>query len=466
MTREEAGKIYQLGEEAVVDLIMNLVDRIQRLENILAKDSHNSSKPPSSDGPKKTKSMRKPSGRSPGGQTGHKGSTLKMVDNPNYTQTHRVEGKCHCGCSLKEIEPVGYEKRQVFDLPEIKIEVTEHRCEIKICDCGAKHVADFPDGVNSPVQYGNRIKSNAVYLMNYQHLPYDRACETIRDLFNQEISPGTLFNFNKSCYDHLKETSEIIKEQIMSSLVVHFDETGSSASKEKHWLHTAGTEQFTYYACHRRRGKIAMDEIGILPNFDGTAVHDYWKSYMKYPCKHALCGAHHLRNLQYIFEQYHQSWAEDMQKLLCEIKENVEIEKEQNDHLDQQTINNFETRYQKILTAGYQANPPPKNLTKKKKRGRPKRGEPLNLLDRFKNLPKEVLAFMYDFNVPFDNNLAERDIRMMKLQQKISGTFRSKQGADIFCRIRGFISTVRKQNMNVLNSIVRVFESHTAFYFA
>ena len=186
---------------------------------------------------------------------------------------------------------------------------------------------------------------------------------------------------------------------------------------------------------------------------------------MKYPCKHALCGAHHLRNLQYIFEQYHQSWAEDMQKLLCEIKEKVDIEKEQNDHLDQQMINNFETRYQEILTAGYQANPTPENLTKKKKRGRPKRGEPLNLLDRFKNLPKEVLAFMYDFNVPFDNNLAERDIRMMKLQQKISGTFRSKQGADIFCRIRGFISTVRKQNINVLNSICSMFETQTAFYF-
>lgn len=465
MTREEARKIYRLGEEAVVDLILKLEARIQRLENILAKDSHNSSKPPSSDGPKKTKSMRKPSGKNPGGQNGHNGSTLNMVDNPNHTQIHRLEGRCDCGRLLKQIEPVGYEKRQVFDLPEIKIEVTEHCSEIKICDCGAKHVADFPDGVTSPVQYGNRLKSSAVYLMNYQHLPYDRTCEAIRDLFHQEISPGTLFNFNKSCYNQLEKTSEIIKEQIINSTVVHFDETGSWANNEKHWLHTASTEQFTYYNCHRRRGKIAMDESGILPNFDGTAVHDYWKSYMAYSCKHALCGAHHLRNLQYVFEQYHQSWAEDMQKLLCEIKEKVEIEKEFNDHLDQQMINDFETRYQQILTAGYQANPPPEHLTKKKKRGKPKRGEPLNLLDRFKNLPKEVLAFMYDFNVPFDNNLAERDIRMMKLHQKISGIFRSKQGADMFCRIRGFISTVRKHNMNVINAICTALETNIPFHF-
>lgn len=468
MTREDARKIYQAGEEVVVEVLIQLTERIQslerriqQLENQLAKDSHNSSKPPSSDGlkkNKKTKSLRKSSGRSPGGQKGHKGSTLEMVDTPDHTVLHRIKGRCHCGRSMRYKKPAGYEKRQVFDLPEIKIEVTEHRAEIKECDCGTRHVADFPTGVDNPVQYGNRIKSNAVYLMNYQHLPYGRTQETIRDLFNREISSGTLFNFKKSCYDLLEDTDDIIKERIIQSDVAHFDETGTSINEDNNWLHSASTENYTYYACHEKRGKIAMDDIGILPNFTGTAVHDFWKSYLKYSCQHALCGAHHLRNLQYIFEQYGQSWAEEMQKLLCEIKEKVDLEKQKSDCLDKQTISDFECRYQKILVSGYMANPPPEQKTKKRKRGRPKKSEPLNLLERFRDFSKEVLAFMYDFNVPFDNNLSERDLRMMKLQQKISGTFRSKDGADMFCRIRSYISTMKKQNVNVLSAIISVFE--------
>ena len=468
LTREEAARIYDAGKEAVVDLLVRLSEeiellrfRVQQLENQLAKDSHNSNKPPSSDGlekKKRTKSLRKNSGRSPGGQEGHKGCTLKMVDTPDHIVLHRIKGRCHCSRSMRYKKPAGYERRQVFDLPEIKIEVTEYRAEIKQCDCGARHVADFPDGVDSPVQYGKRIKSNAVYLMNYQHLPYGRTQETIRDLFNHEISQATLFNFKKSCYDLLEDTDDVIKERIIHSEVANFDETGIPINGDNNWLHSASTEHYTYYACHEKRGKIAMDDIGILPKFTGTAMHDFWKSYMKYSCHHALCGAHHLRNLQYIFEQYGQSWAEEMQKLLCEIKEKVELEKQKSDCLDKQTIRDFECLYQKILISGYLANPPPEQKGKKRRRGRPKKSEPLNLLDRFRDFSRETLEFMYDFNVPFDNNLAERDLRMMKLQQKISGTFRSKEGADMFCRIRGYISTIKKQNMNVLNATISVFE--------
>jgi len=297
--------------------------------------------------------------------------------------------------------------------------------------------------------------------MNYQHLPYERTCEAIEDFFHHRLSPGTLFNFNKVCYENLQETEEMIKEKLISSPVIHNDETGSKVNEDLFWLHTTGTETLTHYACHPRRGREAMDDIGILPLFKGTSQHDFWQSYMTYDnCKHALCGAHHLRDLEYIRERYAQPWAQEMKKLLCEIKETVDLEREKSDCLDTHTIRDFEGRYQEILVSGYMANPPPKQKAKKRKRGRVKQSEPLNLLDRFRDFPRETLAFMYDFTVPFDNNLAERDIRMMKLHQKISGTFRSIQGAHMFCRIRGYLSTVKKQNFNILQAINSVFDGN------
>lgn len=469
LTREEARKIYQLGEEAVVDLLVRLTEeieylhfRINQLENQLAKDSHNSHKPPSSDGFKKierTKSLRKKSGRKPGGQKGHKGHHLEMVDKPDHVEYHRTPEKCPCGRSLKNKQPERYERRQVYDLPKIKIEITEHRAEVKTCDCGVSHTGIFPEGIDNPVQYGPTIKSVAVYLMNYQHLPYNRTCEAMEDLFNHKLSPGTLYNFNEVCYNKLEKTEEIIKEQLVSSHVIHNDESGMYVNKDRLWVHSTGTELFTYYACHPKRGKEAMDDMGILPVFKGTSVHDFWNPYLNYEnCQHSLCGAHHLRDLNYIHECYNQSWAKEMGTLFCEIKEKVESVKEFCDQLDNKTVSKYQKRYQKIIEDGYNANPPPPS--KERKRGRPKRGEPLNLLDRFHNYPEKVLAFMYDFKVPFDNNLAERDIRMIKLKQKISGTFRDMQGARFFCRIRGYLSTTKKQKLNALQAITSVFENN------
>ena len=471
LSREEARRIYQLGEEAVVDLLVRFSEeieahqfRIHRLENQLAKNSHNSHKPPSTDGlkrVKRTKSLRKKSGRKPGGQKGHRGHHLKMVDKPDHIEYCHTPERCHCGRSMRQKKVQRYERRQMYDLPEIKIEVTEYRAEVKRCACGSIHTASFPEGVDHPVQYGPRMRSQAVYLMNYQHLPYERTCEAIEDFFHHRLSPGTLFNFNKVCYENLQETEEMIKEKLISSPVIHNDETGSKVNEDLFWLHTTGTETLTHYACHPRRGREAMDDIGILPLFKGTSQHDFWQSYMTYDnCKHALCGAHHLRDLEYIRERYAQPWAQEMKKLLCEIKETVDLEREKSDCLDTHTIRDFEGRYQEILVSGYMANPPPKQKAKKRKRGRVKQSEPLNLLDRFRDFPRETLAFMYDFTVPFDNNLAERDIRMMKLHQKISGTFRSIQGAHMFCRIRGYLSTVKKQNFNILQAINSVFDGN------
>ena len=450
---------YQLLQKYIA-----LEARVKELENQLSKDSHNSSKPPSSDGfKKKTKSLRKKSGRSVGGQKGHRGSNLKMVEKPDHTIKHEVKGECSCGRCLKNQSTVEQERRQVFDVSDLKIEITEHCVEVKQCECGQVHTADFPSGVNRPTQYGSHIKSLITYLMAYQHLPYERTAELIFDLFEHEISQGTLYNFNQSCYDALEESEEFIKEQIIQSAVVGFDETGANVNKDGHWLHSASTVKFTYYGCHKKRGSVAMDDIGILPEFTGTAIHDFWSSYLKYDCDHGLCNAHHLRDLNYIFERYEQSWAKNMTKLLLKIKETVDETKKHRDHIAQHVIHDFENKYQKIIQTGYEANPPPAKKIKKPKRGRPKRSEPIRLLDRFNGHTEKVLAFMYDFNAPFDNNLSERDLRMMKLHQKISGCFRSKKGADIFCRIRSYISSVKKHELNVLDALTKVFQDQPLF---
>ena len=466
MTREEIKKLIEADIDLVCDLIIALENRNRQLENRLAKDSHNSSKPPSSDGlrkRKKTKSLRKKTGKKTGGQKGHRGSNLKMVEKPDHRITHEVKGKCSCGRCLENQPSIDQERRQVFDFPELKVEVTEHCAEIKQCECGLVHMADFPVGVTRPTQYGDRIRSFVIYLMVYQHVPYDRTTELIHDQFGSEISQGSLYNFCETCYDGLEEPDEFIKEQVIQSDVAGFDESGAKVDKVLHWLHSAGTQNFTYYTCHQRRGNEAMDDIGILPEFKGTAVHDFWQSYLKYDCKHGLCNSHHLRELNYIFEQYEQSWAEDMIKLLLEIKETVDSTRPYQDYLEQHIIHDFENKYKEIIQAGYKANPPPAEKPKKPRRGRPKRSEPIRLLDRFNEHAEKVLAFMYDCTVPFDNNLSERDLRMMKLHLKISGCFRSKKGADMFCRIRSYISSAKKQNLNVMDALIMVFQGHPLF---
>ena len=461
MTRDEIKIMMRDDPEALCDLVLELQEKVKKLENQSAKDSHNSSKPPSSDGLKrtpKTRSLRKKSNNNTGGQKGHRGATLEKVEQPDHIKEHKVTGYCQCGQSLDDIVSSEYQSRQVFDLPPLDIEVTEHRAEIKHCTCGEKHVADFPEGVNAPTQYGPRIKSFVSYLMAYQHIPYERTVELIHDTFNKhQLSQGTLYNIHHACYDGLEDEAQAIKEQIINSDVVCFDETGASVNKDKHWLHSASTDDFTYYAIHKNRGHVAMDAIGILGEFKGTAIHDFWSSYLKYDCNHGLCNSHHLRNLTYIYEQYKQSWSLKMIQLLLEIKKTVDEQKITEPCLDEKLIEIFEKKYQKILDLGYDENPPPDKKTEKPKRGRPKRSEPMKLLDRFKDYRKETLAFMYDFNIPFDNNLAERDIRMMKLHLKISGHFKSFFAAEMFCRIRSYISSVKKQNLNVMDSLNKVF---------
>ena len=467
LTHEEAMAVYRAGPEAVVLTLCalsrqldELQGRVKELESQVAKNSRNSSKPPSSDGPKKPKprSLRPKGERKAGGQNGHKGHTLQATEHPDHTTVHEVHECEECHRDISGEKAKGVEKRQVFDVPPPpRLESTEHQAEIKACPhCGHVNKATFPKGVNAPVQYGPRVKAIAVYLREYQLLPSQRTCELLRDLLRCELSEGTLANIIKSTSEILEEPVAQIAQQIASAQVAHFDETSCRVEGDRRWLHVSSTESLTYYEVHRKRGTLAMDDIGILPVFSGRAIHDHWKPYFTYECEHGLCNAHHLRELIFVHEQHGQNWAKEMIDCLLDIKGAVDKARGFSDHLPQKQLLEFEARYQEILDRGYAENPLPKP-PKKKKRGRLKKSKPRNLLERLDEYRQETLAFMYDFNVPFDNNLGERDVRMTKVQQKISGTFRSEGGARSFCRIRSYISTARKKSIDAIDALRTAF---------
>ena len=470
MNREEIEKVYDQGKEAVVNLVEGLINeftarievltnRIDKLESQLAKDSHNSSKPPSSDGLKKkkrTKSQRKKSGKKTGGQKGHKGKNLEMTDSPDETIILSVNKCSCCGESLKDIDARDYDKRQEFEIPRISVHVTEYQGEVKDCPhCGIECKANYPEGITHKTQYGNHLRSIAIYLRNYELIPVERSAEIFEDIFSIPLSEGTIVNTTKRCAEALNGFQQWVLDKLKNSKVVMFDETGVNICGDRHWLHSASTPLLTSYFPHKRRGSEAFNAMGILPSFKGKAVHDHWQAYLKYNCNHVLCNAHHIRELTYVYERYNQAWAKKMIDFLCELKVEVEIFEKQGKLIELTVMKKYERKYKRILKEGFNINPPPEPA-KVKKRGRKNKGKVLCLLERLRDYQKETLAFMYDLDVPFDNNLAERDIRMMKVQQKISGLFRSFCGAEQFCLIRSFISTVKKQEFNVLNAIEKI----------
>lgn len=473
MNRDEIRAVYDRGPEAVIELvehlfaiiaqqqlqIASLTQRVSELEARLNTDSHNSNKPPSSDSFKnKTRSLRNRGQKKRGAQKGHDPHFLRQVDDPDRVITHQVEKCDHCKASLKDVAASDCNVRQVFDLPQVKMEVTEHRVEVKLCPrCGNRCEGQFPPGVTNLTQYGETIKSFSVYLMNYQLLPYRRTREIVAELVAQPIAEGSLQSALSHCFEGLSRTDALIKQAVTKASLAHFDETGFYVESKRQWLHVASTAGLTYYAHHSKRGRKAMDEIAILPGFTGIAQHDALHCYLTYPCQHALCNAHHLRELTYLEEEEQIKWAGRMKKLLVEIKRSVEAAKDKgNSSLSKAEIEEYESRYEKLLRQGYRIeNRKPAPMSGK--RGRKKQTKAKNLLDRLRRYRIETLRFMYVFEVAFDNNLAERDVRMMKVQQKISGSFRTEEGARIFCRIRSYISTMRKQGHNVLAALRSVF---------
>lgn len=447
--------------EGLLQRTVVLEERVEKLENQLGKHSRNSSKPPSSDGFKpQPKSLRSKSSRTSGGQKGHPGETLEWSSEVDDVKQHQVETCQGCGSSLMETEVESWDIRQVRDLAPIRVVVTEHPAEVKCCpECQMLNRGAFPKDVNSSVQYGASLKGLMVYLLDYQLLPSARVREPLSDVLGCEMSEGTLYTSRERCFAELAPVEARISEQIAQADVLHCDETGLRVNRNLWWLHVASTDGLTFYFVHTKRGKAAMDAMAILPEDDGISVHDGLKSYAQYDCNPALCNAHHLRELAFITERYQQSWADEMGILLCDLKQQVDDAKAQGEtSLAQDLVQWFENRYQTLIVAGLAANPaldPPPDAAPA--RGRPKQSPAKNLLDRLQQHPAEVLAFMHDFRVPFDNNQAERDLRMMKLKQKISGGFRSVAGAQQFGRIRGYISTLKKQGLNVLEALQQVF---------
>ncbi len=455
MTREEAQALFAQGEEPVIGKLLEQDTRIRELEGRCATDSHNSSKPPSTDGFHKPapKSLRKKIGRKPGGQKGHRGSTLALSDKPDEVVPHPLPA-CPCGCDLSKRSPEAIERRQVHDFPRPRMHVTEHRYEIKTCpDCHrvVSSAQDAPKDISAPVQYGPRILALCVYLKTYQLLPFKRCAELIRELFGGTLCEGTLAKMISKVGDSLEAPLAAIREMLIGSGVAHFDETGVSVRGKRHWLHVASTSKVTLYTIHSKRGTKAMDAMGVLPYFKGRAIHDHWKPYYTYKgCRHGLCNVHHLRELTFVDEQMHQPWARLMMDLLIQIKSAVDTAKASNlREFDDKTTTAFKRRYVAIIATGIAANPAPVPVPGR--RGKPKDTKSGNLVRRLKGHRQEVLAFMYDFSVPFGNNIAERDLRMMKVQQKISGTFRADVGGVTFCRIRSYLSTAAKHCLSALD---------------
>lgn len=474
MERAEILSVYEQGPEAVVGLVQALFarleeqqgqiaalgERVKELEKSPSSTSRNSSKPPSTDPAPRPKSLRTKSGRKPGGQPGHKGASLKWVETPEHIIKHSPEECRHCGVSLVDVEPLGCRRRQVVDLPELRLEVTEHRAQRKQCGvCGQDTEGEFPSWVGAGTGYGPGIKSLGVYLNQYQLLPYDRVGQLLTDLLGTSLSPGTLYAAIRTCFEALSKTEEAIAQGVKQACVANFDETGIDVAGQRMWLHVAATPSLTHYGAHNRRGTLATDAIGILPDFGGTAVRDAWSCYAKYPCRHGLCNAHHLRELTYL-EQQGQEWAAEMIRLLVEIKGVVsDTVRQGKDGLSSESLSGYESRYQGLIEQGIEANPLPSERTTR--RGPLKRSKGRNLVERLDKRRDEVLRFMYDLRVPFDNNQAERDVRMVKVQQKVSGCFRTMEGAQMYCRIRGYISTARKQGYNALAAIDTAFRGQS-----
>lgn len=443
-------------------IIERLNAEIAELKAQLGKHSGNSSKPPSSDGLKKPapKSQREPGKHPSGGQPGHKGETLEAVATPDAVVVHRLESCPHCQHDLSEVEPESVSKRQVFELPPLRLHVTEHQAESKRCPhCQREVSAVFPDGVQQPTQYGERFKARLVYLNVYQLLPLGRIGELTKDWFGQGVSEGTVERSVKQAAAAVAGVLDAVECGLVNAPVAHADETGVRVAGKLHWLHVLSTPGLTRYGIHAKRGRAALDALNLVPRFVGELVHDGWSAYAAYSqCGHALCNAHLLRELTFLHEQYQQTWAEPMKALLLKAKAAVEAARQCGAKaLDSALTDALTSQYRALVEAGFAANPPPATQPGKRRVAETPARQLLKRLDRDRHA---VLHFMRNLAVPFDNNLAERDLRMMKVKQKVSGCFRTLQGVALFCSIRSYLSTARKHGLSMFSVLVDAFSGN------
>lgn len=453
MTRDEFQTIYDQGADATFALVAELFRRVQALEERFAQNSGNSSKPPSSDGLSKPslkpmpQSLRKKSGRKPGGQAGHEGKTLEQTPTPDEVVIHRPVSCAHCATPLPDNAPsVTYSRRQVFEMPEPKVIVTEHRAVTLACPgCGHETCGAFPEGVEQPVQYGPNLLGFAAYLHAAHLIPYARCAKIVGDVTDAPFSPGSLHRALRTAYYRLAPFEQSVKMALADVSVKHVDETGGRVAGKLHWFHVRCTDSLTCLFRHEKRGgKAAEDLLGYM----GTLVSDFWSSYVSLACEHVFCGAHLLRELTFISEVLKQTWAGS---LIAELESAVDgchaaRERGCSRLWDARAV---ARRFDGWVAEGLQANPPPAKGSPKSKARR--------LAERLSAYRDDYLRFLFDLSLPFTNNEAERDLRMFKVKGKISGCFRTTEGADLFCRLRSYIATCQKQGMNVLHCLRSIY---------
>jgi transposase len=427
-------------------------ERVTELEQVKTLDSRTSGKAPSSDERWTPRSLRTKSNKASGGQAGHPGETLKLVDTPDARVFHKAAGVCGCGRAIPQGKVLGYRRRQEFDLPELRLQVTEHQAEQRQCVCGQVHQALFPPAVTAPVQYGASVKAISSYLQVQQLLPYQRCQELMADVLGVKLSQGTLANTLSEAYEVLAPVESDISKALAGAEVLHADETGTRIAGALNWLHVISTQTLTHYQMSPYRG--SQGYAPWLKTFGGKLVHDFYSAYQQLCATHAFCNAHLLRDLTRVEEQFQQPWATALKTLRCDTK--LLVEQHPKQCLEPAALTTLLQGYTAILDHAKRANParprPPA------KRGRMKQSFAHNLTLRLEHQQQAILRFASDPKVPFDNNQAERDLRMMRLKEKISGSYRSAQGAAIFARLRGYCSTLRKQGLNILDALTPLFQ--------
>lgn len=476
LRKENAAFRKEIAElrKAIIErdvIISEQQTRINELEERLKRHSQNSNQPPSTDQYAKRcrpKSEREKSGKKSGGQPGHKGSTLQPTQNPDEIIYCHVDQCATCHYDLSAVGAKEYIRRQECDIPPVNPIITEYRLTAKVCPkCMSVNKANGPKHLTQPIQYGPKIISLASYLHYDQLIPLKRVQVMFSDMFSLSISEGTLVKKHEQLYEQLSQSESNVRGNLIASPVINCDETGMRIKGKTRWGHVVSNGTNTAYFCHGKRGVDAMNAMGILPNYKGIAVHDHWKPYFTYKdMSHSLCNAHHIRELRGINENYKQPWAKEMRQMLLNVNTMVnEYKNTGKSCLPDKEIKKFSEQYDAILNAGVTQIPVMNSMsTKPKKRGRIKQHPAKNLHDRLANQKMETLRFMYDFRVPFTNNQAEQDVRMTKVKLKVSGCFRSQEGADRFCRIRGYISTSRKRGHNILQSIENAIRGHPELF--